>query len=100
MNEVVWGTIFGIIMGPYCANAFDPRAWGPDTQVITLEVMRVVLAIGLFTIGVDLPRAYLYEHAKGLMIMVIPTMALGWVIIAGNLELTLFPRCSSKFISR
>ena len=26
INEVVLGTVFGILMGPYCANIFDPRA--------------------------------------------------------------------------
>lgn len=84
MNEVVLGTIFGIIMGPHCVNIFDPRAWGAETQVITLEVMRVVLATGLFAIGVELPRTYLFDHAKGLLFMVVPTMAFGWIIVAGT----------------
>lgn len=46
--------------------------------------MRVVLAIGLFAIGVELPRSYMADHAKGLLVMVIPTMAFGWVIVAGE----------------
>lgn len=83
INEVVLGTAFGIIIGPHCANAFDPRSWGTSTNTITLEIMRVVLATGLFAIGVELPQSYLADHAKGLLIMVVPTMAFGWVVIAG-----------------
>jgi NhaP-type Na+/H+ or K+/H+ antiporter len=45
--------------------------------------MRIVLATGLFAVGVELPCAYMKEHAKSLLIMVVPTMAFGWVIVAG-----------------
>ena len=83
VNEVVLGTVFGIFMGPYFAGIFDPRSWGNKTDTITLEVMRVVLATGLFAIGVELPKSYLAKHAKSLLAMVIPTMAIGWVIVAG-----------------
>lgn len=77
-----------MIIGPHCAGWFDPRAWGSTLEVqntITLEVMRVVLATGLFAIGVELPKAYLAEHWKSLVAMVVPTMAFGWVICAGEL---------------
>ncbi|KIM37934.1 hypothetical protein M413DRAFT_448196 [Hebeloma cylindrosporum] len=96
VNEVVLGTVFGIFMGPYFAGIFDPRSWGNKSDVITLEVMRVVLATGLFAIGVELPKSYLAKHAKSLLAMVIPTMAIGWVIVAGLLR-ALFPQLN--FIS-
>ncbi len=83
VNEVVLGTAFGIFVGPYFANVFDPRA-GKHTDDITLEVMRIVLAIGLFAIGVELPKSYLWQHSKSLLAMVVPTMAIGWVIVAGT----------------
>jgi NhaP-type Na+/H+ or K+/H+ antiporter len=70
-------------MGPYFAGIFDPRSWSNESDAITLEVMRVVLATGLFAIGVELPKSYLAKHAKSLLAMVIPTMAIGWVIVAG-----------------
>jgi len=70
-------------MGPYFAGVFDPRSWGSKSDEITLEVMRVVLATGLFAIGVELPKSYMVRHAKSLLAMVIPTMAIGWVIVAG-----------------
>ncbi|KAK0443115.1 Sodium/hydrogen exchanger [Desarmillaria tabescens] len=68
-------------MGPYGLGVFDPRSWGLSHKV-TLEVMRIVLAIGLFAIGVELPRNYMKKHAKGLLVMVVPTMAFGWVTVA------------------
>ncbi|KAK7061110.1 hypothetical protein VNI00_000846 [Paramarasmius palmivorus] len=63
---------------------FDPRSWNIAQEELTLEVMRVVLVIGLFVIGVELPKNYMSKHMKGLLVMVIPTMAIGWVIIAAT----------------
>ncbi|PAV23171.1 Sodium hydrogen exchanger [Pyrrhoderma noxium] len=99
MGEAVLGTGFGIIIGPHGANIFNPRSWGSSEMIenkITLEVMRIVLATGLFAIGVELPKAYLAEHARSLLIMVVPMMAFGWFIVAGII-LALFP--SLSFIS-
>ena len=73
MGEAVLGTGFGIIIGPHGANIFNPRSCGSSEMIenkITLEVMRIVLATGLFAIGVELPKAYLAEHARSLLIMV------------------------------
>jgi sodium/hydrogen antiporter len=77
-------------MGPYCAGIFDPRSWGKHEHGITLEVMRIVLAIGLFKIGAELPKAYMKDHMRGLLIMVVPTMAFGWVVIGGVSPLQYF----------
>ena len=72
-----------MIIGPYCAGVFDPRSWAHETGAITLEVMRVVLAVGLFAIGVELPGPYMKEHVRGLLVLVVPTMAIGWFVVAG-----------------
>ncbi|KAH7927587.1 Sodium/hydrogen exchanger [Leucogyrophana mollusca] len=96
INEVVLGTAFGVLMGPYVAGIFDPRSWGSAENTITLEVMRVVLGIGLFAAGVELPSRYMKEHLKGLLIMVVPTMAIGWFVVASVIY-GLFP--SLNFIS-
>ena len=77
------GTLFGIFMGPHFAGVFNPRSWGSNSDEITLEVMRIVLAMGLFAIGVELPGSYMARHAKSLLAMVVPTMAIGWAIVAG-----------------
>ena len=87
-------------MGPLCAGIFDPRSWSHDTNRITLEVTRIVLATGLFAIGVELPRAYMWEHVKGLTVLIVPTMAIGWVIVAGmyiSLLSLIYPRFRRHF---
>ncbi|KAH7913140.1 Cation/H+ exchanger, partial [Hygrophoropsis aurantiaca] len=96
INEVVFGTAFGILMGPYVAGIFDPRSWGSAENIITLEFMRVALGVGLFCIGVDLPSKYMKNYAKSLLIMVVPTMAFGWVVVA-TIIYGLFP--SLSFVS-
>ena len=95
------GTLFGILMGPYFAGVFNPRSWGSNSNEITLEVMRVVLATGLFAIGVELPKSYMARHAKSLLAMVVPTMAIGWIIVAGVYPLLarlLFTGTNSLFL--
>ncbi|TBU30277.1 Sodium/hydrogen exchanger family-domain-containing protein [Dichomitus squalens] len=90
VNEVVLGTACGIIFGPHGFSIFNPRSWGGDLNVITLEVMRITLAAGLFAIGVELPKSYLLDHAKSLLVMVVPTMAFGWLVVAAVI-FALFP---------
>lgn len=68
--------------GPYCAGIFDPRAWSsadPEqvTDTVTLEFTRVVLAIGVFAIGVELPKAYMARHWRSLLFLLVPVMT--WV---------------------
>ncbi|PFH50973.1 hypothetical protein AMATHDRAFT_192267 [Amanita thiersii Skay4041] len=96
LNEVILGTAFGVLMGPHVAGVFDPRSWTKEVDAVTLEVMRVVLATGLFAIGVELPRSYMAKHAKSLLVMIVPTMAIGWIIVGGLIK-ALFP--ALNFIS-
>jgi NhaP-type Na+/H+ or K+/H+ antiporter len=85
MNEVLLGTTLGIVLGPHVGKIFDPRDWSAhSSNAVTLEVMRVVLATGLFAIGVELPKSYLLDHVRGLLVMVLPTMAFGWAVIAST----------------
>jgi len=67
--------------GPYCADIFNPREWGGGseevTNMITLEFTRIVLAIGVFAIGVELPKAYMARHWKSLFFLLVPVMT--WV---------------------
>ncbi len=73
----------GVIVGPYGANIFNPRSWGgggtATVNAITLEVTRVILAVGVFAIGVELPKAYMAKHWKSLLFLLGPVMA--WVCL-------------------
>lgn len=68
--------ISSTILGPYGAGVFDPRSWGDHKTetAITLELTRVVLAIGVFAIGVELPKAYMRQHWKSLTFLLAPVM--------------------------
>ncbi|THH29119.1 hypothetical protein EUX98_g5069 [Antrodiella citrinella] len=87
IGEACWAFLFGVVIGPYGANIFDPRSWGDGNRdvsnQITLEVTRVVLAIGVFAIGVELPKAYMARHWKSLLILLGPVMTWGWFVSAG-----------------
>lgn len=85
--------MFGIIIGPLGAKVFNPRAWTTNLDSLTLEIMRITLATGVFAIGVDLPPAYLAKKWKDLAIFVVPTMAFGWVVSAAFIY-GLFPGLS------
>jgi NhaP-type Na+/H+ or K+/H+ antiporter len=99
VGEACWAFLFGVIiglpnsissqyrqlftlhLGPYGADIFNPREWGGGgedmTNTITLEFTRVVLAIGVFAIGVELPKAYMRRHWKSLFFFLGPVMI--WV---------------------
>ncbi|KAL1741428.1 Sodium/hydrogen exchanger family-domain-containing protein [Schizophyllum fasciatum] len=87
IGEANWAFLFGIIIGPYGAGIFDPRAWAggneETTNAITLEFTRVVLAIGVFAIGVELPKAYMARHWKSIFMLLGPIMTYGWFVCAG-----------------
>lgn len=56
-GEAIVATGFGIIFGPHCADLVDPRSWGsPSFDDVTLEFTRIVLALSVFAVGVELPR--------------------------------------------
>lgn len=93
MNEVVFGTVFGVLLGPHVLDIFDPRSWTGITDILTREITRIVLVTGLFTIGVHLPNKYMADHAKSLLIMVVPTMAFGWLVSAGKRAGVTTSRC-------
>lgn len=87
IGEAPLAFVFGIIIGPYCGNIFDPRSWGGSSDetvnTITLEFTRVILAVGVFAIGVELPKAYMARHWKSLFFLLIPVMTWGWLVSAG-----------------
>lgn len=60
VGEAPIATVVGIIIGPHCLNFFNPAGWGSGTQEvandITLEFTRVVIAISVFAVGVELPK--------------------------------------------
>lgn len=79
--------------GPYGANIFSPTEWGGGGHAdgITLEVTRVVIALSVFAIGVELPRAYVLRHWKSLVFLLGPVMLVGWMV-SGAFIYALIPK--------
>ncbi|KAF7319863.1 Na+ H+ exchanger 1 [Mycena kentingensis (nom. inval.)] len=87
IGEACWAFLFGVVIGPYGANVFNPHDWAGDNEetvnAVTLEFTRVVLAIGVFAIGVELPKAYMRRHWQSLFFLLGPVMIWGWFAAAG-----------------
>ncbi|KAJ7764107.1 Sodium/hydrogen exchanger family-domain-containing protein [Mycena maculata] len=95
IGEACWAFLFGVVMGPYGANIFNPRGWGGDNEdtvnTITLELTRVVLAIGVFAIGVELPKAYMRRHWKSLFFLLGPVMIWVRLVYCGGIHFLMIP---------
>ncbi|KAG6825160.1 hypothetical protein H0H92_004530 [Tricholoma furcatifolium] len=76
--------LIGVILGPYFLNAFNPSEWGgggEDTaNTMTLQVIRVVIGIRVFALGIKLRKGYILDHWKSVFFLVVPVMTWGWFI--------------------
>ncbi|KAF2705859.1 hypothetical protein K504DRAFT_85260 [Pleomassaria siparia CBS 279.74] len=79
IGEATVATICGIIFGPHAADLINPLTWG-NTDLITLELSRIVLVVQCFAVGVELPRAYMEKHWKSVTLLLVPVMTFGWLI--------------------
>lgn len=91
LGEAPIAAVFGIIVGPAALNLFDPSNWGGNhtrapgghvTNEITLEIMRVTIALSVFAVGVELPKKYLLRHWRSIIMLLGPVMLWGWIITA------------------
>nr|ODN82429.1 Na+/H+ exchanger AnNHA1 [Cryptococcus depauperatus CBS 7841] len=86
IGEAPLATVVGIILGKHGLGLFDPLGWanGKEEVIdeITLEVTRVVIAISVFAVGVELPKAYMKHHWRSLVFLLGPAMIWGWMISA------------------
>jgi NhaP-type Na+/H+ or K+/H+ antiporter len=83
-------------------NLFNPYDWGGKdnekvTNEISLEVTRVVIALSVFAVGVELPKVplllskprfhadiqeYVWRHWRTLVFLLGPCMVWGWMVTA------------------
>lgn len=92
IGEAIIATCFGIAFSAYGAGIFAPRTWaeGHHSDEITLELTRIVIALSVFAVGVELPKAYVLRHWKSLAMLLGPIMLMGWMI-AGALMFAIIP---------
>ncbi|KAK4056446.1 hypothetical protein OIO90_002589 [Microbotryomycetes sp. JL221] len=83
VGEAIIATGFGIAFSGYGAGIFAPRTWseGHHFDDITIELTRAVIALSVFAIGVELPKAYALRHWKSLAMLLGPIMLLGWMVV-------------------
>ncbi|GAA5913902.1 hypothetical protein JCM6882_004391 [Rhodosporidiobolus microsporus] len=84
VGEAIIATVFGIAFSAYGAGIFAPRTWafGHHTDQITLELTRIIIALSVFAVGVELPKAYVWRHWKSLAMLLGPIMLVGWMVAA------------------
>ncbi|KAA1112542.1 Superoxide dismutase [Mn], mitochondrial [Puccinia graminis f. sp. tritici] len=82
LGEAMLAVTFGILLGPYVAGIFDPRSWGGEASFdeVTLEITRIIVALDVFSVGVELPAAYILHHWRTMICLLGPVMLAGWFI--------------------
>ncbi|KAL8924367.1 MAG: hypothetical protein Q9172_002714 [Xanthocarpia lactea] len=82
LSEPPLATAVGILFGPRCLGLVDPESWGwRDT--VTQEAARVVVSLQVFSVGVELPKAYFSRHWRSVGMMLVPVMTYSWLVTAG-----------------
>lgn len=74
--------VFGIMLGPVVLDWLDPDRWGPPDRILE-HAARITLAIGLMGVALRLPRAFMWHHARTLVVLLAVIMPL--TALAGGL---------------
>jgi len=81
LSEPPLATLVGIVFGPAGADLLSPQRWGSEDN-ITQETARIVVGLQVFTVGVELPKAYFSRHWKSAGMMLGPVMTFSWLVTA------------------
>jgi len=96
LSEPPIALIVGIILGPRVLGWLSPNTcgvsgcrdtddflggwgWGDD---IVQETTRVIVAIQVFAVGVELPKWYASRHWRSVTMLLGPVMSFGWLVCA------------------
>ncbi|KAM0789708.1 hypothetical protein ACM66B_006567 [Microbotryomycetes sp. NB124-2] len=100
VGEAIIATACGIAFSGYAAGIFAPRTWsegewrnpllGHHFDDLTIELTRAVIALSVFAVGVELPKAYVLRHWRSLAMLLGPIMLLGWMV-TGLLMFAIIP---------
>ena len=97
LSEPPLATLVGIAFGPKGAGVLDPLKWGIEDD-FTQEAARLIVGLQVFTVGVDLPKAYFARHWKSVAMMLGPVMIYSWLITALFTYLVLGTSVSTSLI--
>ncbi|VEU23610.1 DEKNAAC104772, partial [Brettanomyces naardenensis] len=62
----------------------------------SLEISRIFLCLDIFTVGIELPKRYIYSHFWSVISLLVPVMTIGWLII-GLFIWLLIPRMTFAY---
>ncbi|KAI8329209.1 Cation/H+ exchanger, partial [Chlamydoabsidia padenii] len=79
LSEAFVALIVGIIAGPLVSNGFNPYSW-ENTDDITKELTRCVIAIQVMAVGIELPKHYLKKEWRTMFMFLVPVMIFMWLI--------------------
>ncbi|KAI8647790.1 Sodium/hydrogen exchanger family-domain-containing protein [Parasitella parasitica] len=79
LSEAFVALIVGIIAGPLVSNGFNPNSWD-DSDEITKELTRCILAIQVMAVGIDLPKHYMKKEWLTMFMLLLPIMIFMWLI--------------------
>ncbi|KAL8851750.1 MAG: hypothetical protein Q9221_003360 [Calogaya cf. arnoldii] len=81
LSEPPLATLVGILFGPDVLGVIDPASWG-WSDTLTQEATRIVVSLQVFSVGVELPKAYFSRHWRSVGMLLIPVMTYGWIVTA------------------
>lgn len=88
LSEPPLATFVGIFFGGLVFDILEKSPWRAQDN-ITQEITRVIVGIQVFTVGLDLPAAYIKRHWRSLAVLIGPNMVIGWFISATIIWLVL-----------
>ncbi|KAJ1981642.1 hypothetical protein H4R34_001990 [Dimargaris verticillata] len=81
LSEALVATIYGIIIGPICLDLVDPANLF-DSDRVTHEFSRYVIALQVMAAGIELPKAYIWKEWRSMTMLLLPVMTIMWGISA------------------
>ncbi|KAG0144420.1 hypothetical protein CROQUDRAFT_95011 [Cronartium quercuum f. sp. fusiforme G11] len=75
-GEAIIALMIGIILGPQVTGSFDPHSWGGGSNLneLTSDLTRIVIALSVSIVGVELPKAYIVKRWRSLLILLAADM--------------------------
>ncbi|KAJ1993695.1 hypothetical protein GGI25_001586 [Coemansia spiralis] len=81
VSDTLVALLFGILFGPAGLDAVNPADW-IDVHSFTLEFTRLIIAIQVMAAGITLPKKYLRDELKSLLVLLGPVMIWMWLTSA------------------
>ncbi|KAJ2963939.1 hypothetical protein NQZ79_g1139 [Umbelopsis isabellina] len=79
ISEAFVAVVVGIIAGPLVSNGINPYNW-QDTDEITKQLTRCVIAIQVMASGIELPKHYLKKEWVSMAMLLGPVMVYMWLM--------------------